>query len=120
VARGSHDTARRGHRRGDRPSLWPRRVPSSPCSSVLVSVVRLGAHWSVLRDPPSALLRTRGRIYPKALRLGFGDEAMSAAVLQRHGYSVAALRALAQKRLPRILFDMVDGAAGDEITMRRN
>jgi isopentenyl diphosphate isomerase/L-lactate dehydrogenase-like FMN-dependent dehydrogenase len=45
---------------------------------------------------------------------------MNAAALQRHGYSVAALRALAEKRLPRMLFDMVDGAAGDEITMRAN
>src|SRR5208337_4869262 len=43
-----------------------------------------------------------------------------AALLQREGYSVAALRALAKRRLPRMLFDMVDGAAGDEITMRRN
>ena len=45
---------------------------------------------------------------------------MDAAALQRKGYSIAALRALAQKRLPRMVFDMVDGAAGDEITMRRN
>ena len=45
---------------------------------------------------------------------------MDAAALQRQGYSVAALRALAMKRLPRMVFDMVDGAAGDEITMRRN
>ena len=45
---------------------------------------------------------------------------MAAAALQRQGYSVAALRLLAQKRLPRMVFDMVDGAAGDEITMRRN
>jgi isopentenyl diphosphate isomerase/L-lactate dehydrogenase-like FMN-dependent dehydrogenase len=45
---------------------------------------------------------------------------MDAAALQRKGYSVAALRALARMRLPRMLFDMVDGAAGDEITMRRN
>src|SRR5260370_11640373 len=45
---------------------------------------------------------------------------MDAAALQRQGYSVAALRLLAQKRLPRMVFDMVDGAAGDEITMRRN
>ncbi len=45
---------------------------------------------------------------------------MHAAALQRKGYSVAALRALAKRRLPRMLFDMVDGAAGDEITMRRN
>src|SRR5579864_3797988 len=40
--------------------------------------------------------------------------------LQRKGYSIAALRALAHKELPRTLFDMVDGAAGDEITMRAN
>jgi isopentenyl diphosphate isomerase/L-lactate dehydrogenase-like FMN-dependent dehydrogenase len=45
---------------------------------------------------------------------------MDAAALRRKGYSVAALRALARKRLPRMVFDMVDGAAGDEITMRRN
>jgi isopentenyl diphosphate isomerase/L-lactate dehydrogenase-like FMN-dependent dehydrogenase len=45
---------------------------------------------------------------------------MDEAALQRRGYSVAALRALAEKRLPRMLFDMVDGAAGDEITMRNN
>ena len=45
---------------------------------------------------------------------------MNAAELARKGYSVARLRALAQKRLPRMLFDMVDGGAGDEITMRRN
>ena len=45
---------------------------------------------------------------------------MDATALQRRGYSVAALRALARKRLPRMVFDMVDGAAGDEITMRRN
>ena len=40
--------------------------------------------------------------------------------LERKGYSVAALRALAHKELPRMLFDMVDGAAGDEITLRNN
>jgi isopentenyl diphosphate isomerase/L-lactate dehydrogenase-like FMN-dependent dehydrogenase len=40
--------------------------------------------------------------------------------LQRFGYSVHALRQEARKRLPRMLFDMVDGAAGDEITVRRN
>jgi L-lactate dehydrogenase (cytochrome)/(S)-mandelate dehydrogenase len=45
---------------------------------------------------------------------------MSAPVLQRHGYSVAALRALARRRLPGMLFDLVDGAAGDEITLRSN
>jgi isopentenyl diphosphate isomerase/L-lactate dehydrogenase-like FMN-dependent dehydrogenase len=40
--------------------------------------------------------------------------------LQRFGYSVHALRHEARRRLPRMLFDMVDGAAGDEITLRRN
>lgn len=45
---------------------------------------------------------------------------MNRAVLQRRGYSVHALRTLARRRLPRMIFDMVDGGAGDEITMRRN
>ena len=45
---------------------------------------------------------------------------MDKATLERKGHSVAALRALAKKQLPRMLFDMVDGAAGDEITMRNN
>ncbi len=45
---------------------------------------------------------------------------MDKATLERKGYSIAALRALAQKQLPRVLFDVVDGAAGDEITMRNN
>ena len=45
---------------------------------------------------------------------------MDKASLERKGYSVAALRALARKELPRMLFDMVDGAAGDEITLRNN
>jgi L-lactate dehydrogenase (cytochrome)/(S)-mandelate dehydrogenase len=45
---------------------------------------------------------------------------MDAAGLQRRGYSVHALREMARRRLPRMVFDMVDGAAGDENTMRRN
>jgi len=45
---------------------------------------------------------------------------MDKAQLERKGYSVAALRELARQRLPRVLFDMVDGAAGDETTMRNN
>ncbi|MGA2793310.1 MAG: alpha-hydroxy acid oxidase [Roseiarcus sp.] len=45
---------------------------------------------------------------------------MDAAALQRRGYNVRALREMARRRLPRMVFDMVDGAAGDEITMRRN
>ncbi len=45
---------------------------------------------------------------------------MDKATLERKGYSVPALRTLARKELPRTLFDLIDGAAGDEITMRRN
>jgi L-lactate dehydrogenase (cytochrome)/(S)-mandelate dehydrogenase len=45
---------------------------------------------------------------------------MDKKTLERKGYSVAALRALARRELPRVLFDMVDGGAGDEITMRNN
>jgi len=45
---------------------------------------------------------------------------MDTLALRRKGYSVRALRELARRRLPRMVFDMVDGAAGDEITMRRN
>jgi isopentenyl diphosphate isomerase/L-lactate dehydrogenase-like FMN-dependent dehydrogenase len=45
---------------------------------------------------------------------------MDKAAIERKGYSVAALRELARNELPRVLFDMVDGGAGDEITMREN
>ena len=45
---------------------------------------------------------------------------MNAASFQRRAYSVGALRELARERLPHVLFDMVDGGAGDEITLRRN
>jgi L-lactate dehydrogenase (cytochrome)/(S)-mandelate dehydrogenase len=45
---------------------------------------------------------------------------MDKASLERKGYSIAALRALARRELPRMVFDMVDGAAGDEISMRSN
>jgi isopentenyl diphosphate isomerase/L-lactate dehydrogenase-like FMN-dependent dehydrogenase len=45
---------------------------------------------------------------------------MDSTDLQRQGYSVAALREMARRILPRMIFDMVDGAAGDEITMRNN
>ena len=36
------DAARHGDGRGDRPSLWPRRVPAPPGPSLLVPVVRRG------------------------------------------------------------------------------
>ncbi len=35
-------------------------------------------------------------------------------------HSIAALRRLARRRLPRSVFDYLDGAAGDEVTARRN
>jgi len=41
-------------------------------------------------------------------------------MLEREAYSIAALRRLAQKRLPRMVFDFADGGAEDERTLRRN
>jgi isopentenyl diphosphate isomerase/L-lactate dehydrogenase-like FMN-dependent dehydrogenase len=40
--------------------------------------------------------------------------------LQRDGYSIAALRQLAWRSLPRMVFDFCDGGAEDEITRERN
>ena len=40
--------------------------------------------------------------------------------LQNNGYSVAALRRIAQKKLPRPIFDFIDGGAEDEDTLRQN
>ena len=40
--------------------------------------------------------------------------------LKRDGYSVAALRRMARKRLPRPIFDYIDGGAEDEDTLRQN
>jgi isopentenyl diphosphate isomerase/L-lactate dehydrogenase-like FMN-dependent dehydrogenase len=40
--------------------------------------------------------------------------------LEREGYSVAALRAIAKRRLPRMVFDFCDGGAEDEITRDGN
>jgi isopentenyl diphosphate isomerase/L-lactate dehydrogenase-like FMN-dependent dehydrogenase len=40
--------------------------------------------------------------------------------LQRQGYSIAALRRLARRRLPGMVFDFCDGGAEDEITRARN
>ena len=39
---------------------------------------------------------------------------------KRAGYSVAAMRELARRTLPRPVFDFADGAAEDERTLRRN
>jgi len=38
----------------------------------------------------------------------------------KNAYSVAAMRAMARRRLPRVVFDFCDGAAEDEITRQRN
>lgn len=35
-------------------------------------------------------------------------------------YSIADLRRVAKRRLPRVIFDYIDGGAEDEVTMRRN
>lgn len=40
--------------------------------------------------------------------------------LEREGFSVAELRRMAKRRLPRVVFDFCDGAAEDEITLRHN
>jgi L-lactate dehydrogenase (cytochrome)/(S)-mandelate dehydrogenase len=45
---------------------------------------------------------------------------MNAERLKRRAYSLAAMRGLARRRLPRVVFDFVDGAAEDEIVLRRN
>ncbi len=45
---------------------------------------------------------------------------MRPADLQRRGFSIEELRRLAQRALPRAVFDFADGAAEDETTLRRN
>jgi L-lactate dehydrogenase (cytochrome)/(S)-mandelate dehydrogenase len=45
---------------------------------------------------------------------------LDGARLQRQGYSIAALRGIARRRLPRMVFDFCDGGAEDEITRERN
>ena len=45
---------------------------------------------------------------------------MTRAVASPHVLTIADLRRLAQKRLPRIVFDYIDGGAEAEITLREN
>jgi L-lactate dehydrogenase (cytochrome)/(S)-mandelate dehydrogenase len=45
---------------------------------------------------------------------------MRDSVLNHRAYSVAAMRELARRRLPRAVFDFVDGGAEDEMTLRAN
>ena len=45
---------------------------------------------------------------------------MSSALLKRKAHSVAAMRELARRRLPRLVFDFIDGGADDERALRRN
>ena len=45
---------------------------------------------------------------------------MRDSVLKHNAYSVAAMRQLARRRLPRAVFDFVDGGAEDEIVVGRN
>ena len=40
--------------------------------------------------------------------------------LKRQAYSIAAMRALARRALPRVVFDFADGGAEDERTLARN
>ena len=41
-------------------------------------------------------------------------------VLKHRAYSIAAMRQLARQRLPRAVFDFVDGGAEDEVTLQSN
>ena len=45
---------------------------------------------------------------------------MSSRLLKRKAHSVNAMRELARRRLPRLVFDFVDGGAEDERALRRN
>jgi isopentenyl diphosphate isomerase/L-lactate dehydrogenase-like FMN-dependent dehydrogenase len=45
---------------------------------------------------------------------------MDQATLRRRAHSVAALRLIARRRLPRMVFDFVDGGAEEERTLRAN
>src|SRR5579862_396374 len=45
---------------------------------------------------------------------------MNAAPAWRYGYSLAAMRELARRALPRPVFDFADGGAENEQTLRRN
>jgi len=45
---------------------------------------------------------------------------MHRSFLSRHVHSLGDMRRLAQRRLPRMVFDFVDGAAEDELAMQRN
>jgi L-lactate dehydrogenase (cytochrome)/(S)-mandelate dehydrogenase len=45
---------------------------------------------------------------------------MRAERLKRHGHSIAAMRELARRALPRPVFDFADGAAEDEWTLHQN
>ena len=40
--------------------------------------------------------------------------------LELHAINVADLRRMAQKRLPQVVFEYLDGGAEDEVTLRRN
>jgi isopentenyl diphosphate isomerase/L-lactate dehydrogenase-like FMN-dependent dehydrogenase len=45
---------------------------------------------------------------------------VDSAFLKQHAYSIAAMRKIAQRRLPKSVFDFVDGGAEDEIVVGRN
>jgi isopentenyl diphosphate isomerase/L-lactate dehydrogenase-like FMN-dependent dehydrogenase len=49
-----------------------------------------------------------------------GEGALNGKSWRRNGYSLAAMRVLAQRSLPRPVFDFADGGAEDETTLRRN
>ena len=49
-----------------------------------------------------------------------GARHMTPEALARRGYSIEALRGMARRQLPKVIFDFIDGAAEDETTRRAN
>jgi len=45
---------------------------------------------------------------------------MPSSVAAPHVVNIADLRLAAKKRLPRVVFDYIDGGADDEVTLREN
>ncbi len=65
----------------------------------------------------------RGRLAATSAGSRGYDHAMSVPPLPRRlaaSFSIADLRAVARRRIPRAMFDYIDGGADDEVTLRRN
>src|SRR3954453_21854437 len=74
-----------------------------------------GGSVNALADLAARQLAADLKAAPERVRTRFTDEARAARC-----YTVADLRALAKRTVPRPVFDYADGAAWDEVTARRN